>query len=397
MNCIMSRPNESAPDERRPALPKPQFEGSVVHVLLGTEGGGIITTIRQWAPLLLAAGWDLRFAALQESTACAMLRAAGIEPVIIQMSKFGRFTRLSRRLAPLRPAILHTHNPAAHLMALAARRRLRASVVRTVHAEMKHEMSGTLPPWKIALWTRLMEWAFPRTDLVTIVSPHLQDLLPGGRGSVEAMFIPNSFDPAPIERDGSELDPEIAAWLGTAPLVLAMGRLVTVKNYPLLVGAWVAVSQQHPNARLIIAGSGPKEAELNDLVNSLGIAGCVRIQPWVAATAPLLKRASIVAISSSSECYPMLAFEAMAAGKPVVSTRLPGLQVEDGRTAMLAAHDPVALAQAICHLLEYPDLAMRLGNAARRDLDERFRPWDAAARIAVAYNRLRAIGPTPEL
>jgi len=372
-------------------IPPPHFQGSVVHLLLGTEGGGIITTTRQWAPLLTAAGWTIHFVSLAQSKACDMLAASGIKARVVPVSRFGRFTRFPGKIRSLNPRIIHVHNPSAHIMAINAGRHLHASVVRTVHADMFHEMRGTLPGWKIWLWKQAMKRAFRRTDLTTIVSPHLATLLPGVDDPTSVRFLPNSYDPSDIERDRSPLPDGIPRWLGEAPLVLAMGRLVAVKNYAMLLRAWELVVRDHPEARLILAGSGPLEAKLHEQVKAAGLGESVRFLSWIAAVAPLLKRATMIAITSRSECYPMLAFEAMAAGKPVVSTLLDGLQVEDGRTAVLSpSDDHVAFARSVCHLLDEPDDAAQLGRQGRLDLEERFHPRVAAVRMAEAYNSLQS-------
>lgn len=363
----------------------------MVHLLLGTEGGGIITTTRQWAPLLTTAGWTIHFVSLAQSKACDMLAASGIEARVVPVSRLGRFTRLPGKIRSLNPRIIHVHNPSAHIMAIHAGRRLGASVVRTVHADMFYEMRGTLPAWKIWLWKQAMKRAFRRTDLTTIVSPHLATLLPGVDDPASVCFLPNSYDPSDIERDENPLPDEIPRWLGEAPLVLAMGRLVSVKNYPMLLRAWNLVIRDHPEARLILAGSGPLETKLRQQVNASGLDESVRFVSWIAAVAPLLKRATMVAITSRSECYPMLAFEAMAAGKPVVSTRLDGLQVEDGRTAVLSpSDDPAAFARSICRLLDEPAYAAQLGRQGRLDLEERFNPHAAAVRMANAYHSIES-------
>ena len=371
------------------AIPPPRFRGSVVHLLLGSEGGGIITTIRQWVPLLTAAGWTIQFVSLAQSRACDMLAANGIESRVLALGRVGRFTRLSRELRPLNPCFLHVHNPSAHLMAIHAGRRLEASVIRTVHADMFYEMRGTLPTWKIVLWKQAMKWAFRRTDVITIVSPHLATLLPGVHDPTGVRFFPNSYDPSGLEQDRSRLPDDLLPWLGEAPLVLAMGRLVPVKNYPMLLRAWEIVTRRHPEARLIIAGSGPLESTLRGQAQKSGMGDSVRFLPWTATVAPLLKHAAMIAISSHSECYPMLAFEAMAVGKPVVSTRLDGLQVEHGRTALLSPNDDqAAFADSICRLLDDPEYAAQLGRRGRADLEERFSPHVAAASMAEAYNSL---------
>src|SRR5690606_21310588 len=121
----------------------------------------------------------------------------------------------------------------------------------------------------------------------------------------------------------------------------------------------------------------------------LGLRDRVMMLPWVDRVAPLLKRASAVAISSHSECCPMLVFEAMAARKPLVATRVGGIPalVEHGESALLVEPDqPEALAGALVEVLSNPAHAARLGMAGRARLEAEFTTALTARRLAMAYN-----------
>ncbi len=370
-------------------IPPPSFEGSVVHLLLGTEGGGIITAISQWARLLEAAGWTMNFASLSRSTATDMLNTAGYETRVLTVSRLGRFTRLWRSLTPMRPRIIHAHNPASHLMAMRAAGPLGARVVRTVHADMFEEMRGALPAWKIAAWRWAMAWALPRTARVVIVSPHLAGLLPGIHpGHPALVTLPNGFDPDAIRSDSSELPAPLREWLGEAPMVLAMGRLVPVKNFAMLLRAWRQVLVIRPEARLVIAGSGPREADLRDLAHELKIEDRVRFVGWISDVSPYLRRCLAVAISSRSECCPMLVFEAMAARRAIVATRVGGIPylIENGREGLLVENEGCdALAQALARVISQPAEAQRLGDAGRARLERCFSHVSTACAMATLY------------
>jgi len=382
-------PSLAAPEDEHPIEP-PRFSGSVVQLLLGTEGGGIITAIEQWAPLLIEAGWPMHFVLLHESKAAEMLRAVALKTDIIQVSRIGRFTRLARDLRRFNPAIIHCHNPSAHLMGRAAARRLGAKLVRTVHADMFHEMRGAQPAWKIWLWKRAMQRVLPRTDLLGVVSPHLIALLPGITGAEPFLKVmPNGFDPASIDADQSLLPADLLDWLGDSSVVLAMGRLVAVKNFAMLLRAWKSVIAEHPTARLLLAGSGPQETMLRSLAAELQIESSVRLIGWIDSVGPYLRRCKVVAISSRSECCPMLVFEAMAARKPVVATRVGGVPylIEDGREGLLVPdNDAAAFARAMSTLLSSEHTAESVGAQGRLTLDRRFGPHDAAVQLARCYN-----------
>lgn len=367
-----------------------------MHLFTGQEGGGIITAVRQWAPLLISAGWEIEFVLLQEGKAADMLRDARLDAHIIEAGKVGRYLSLGHRIAPLHPSILHVHNPASHLIAQRWAEALNARIVRTVHADMFEEMRTTQASWRIALWSYLMRRAFARVDALTIVSPHLRPLLPGVEVSGRAVtYIPNGFDAATITNDHRALPDDLPQWLGDRPMVLAMGRLVAVKNYSMLLHAWQQVVAQQPDARLVLAGSGPQRDALTNQVESLNLADSVRLLPWVDAIAPLLKRAQAVAISSVSECCPMLVFEAMSASVPVVATRVGGIPwiIEDEVSGLLVPSDnAAAMCGAILKSIDEDGTARMIGSVGHARLKSEFAPAKVAQSFAQVYSDLSEEG-----
>ncbi len=374
---------------------------TVVQLFLGSEGGGIITAVNQWVPVLEQAGWDLRFVVMAEGgTAVDMLRRGGHEVIAQSMPRIKRFTKLTKLLASLHPAVIHVHNPSAQLSATMSARRLQAGLLRTVHADMFEEMRGTLPGWKIALWKRLMRWMIGRADAVGVVSPHLIPLVPTPRrfDKDRLMVMPNGYDPSYIENDDLALSDEVVQFLGDdenakekCPVILSMGRLVCVKNFQLLLRAFKRLRGDVPTARLILAGSGPLGDSLTSLADEIGIGGQVLFLSWVDHIAPLLKRASVIAISSTSECCPMLVLEAMSVAKPVVATKVGGIpyMIENDRNGLLVpSNDEKALADALTRVLSNDDLARRLGDANRDVLEQRYSPSCAGRLLAETYNNI---------
>lgn len=113
------------------------------------------------------------------------------------------------------------------------------------------------------------------------------------------------------------------------PLIVASGRLEKYKGHQRLIAALPAVRAAFPTARLRIAGTGPYEPELHQLVAQLGLEGAVEIAGVPAADrgamAQLLADASLVALLSDYEAHPIAVIEAVALGRPVLVTRTSGL------------------------------------------------------------------------
>lgn len=391
------------------SIPAPAADNLVVCQLFrGTEGGGIITAVNQWSPLMREAGWDMKFIVMSEQgKALEMLRNAGLEPIAVRFRRFDRFTKLPKRLRRTGARIVHVHNPSAQLAATLAARRAGAKVFRTVHADMFEEMKGSLPDWKIAFWKRIVGWMMQRADGVAVVSPHLIPLLPVpasfDRTSIRIM--PNGYDATHIVNDQTPLPENVRKFLGDhektngtennnrSPMILSMGRLVSVKNFQLLLKAIKRLQQNIPDVKLVLAGSGPLESDLKDLAQELSIQSNVLFLPWVDRIAPLLKRADTVVISSLSECCPMLVLEAMSAARPVVSTNVGGVphMIENERNGLLVpSGDCDHLADSIGRILTDQELANRLGQENHAELKRRFTPHTSAYALACVYNEIAA-------
>lgn len=106
---------------------------------------------------------------------------------------------------------------------------------------------------------------------------------------------------------------------------VAMGRLHEVKNYPLMIEAFKRTLDSGARAELYIAGSGPRENELKQMVRKLSIEEDVHFLGNVANIPELLSQTDVLLLSSVSEACPMVILEAMAAGLPIIATSVGGV------------------------------------------------------------------------
>jgi glycosyltransferase involved in cell wall biosynthesis len=147
-----------------------------------------------------------------------------------------------------------------------------------------------------------------------------------------------------------------------------------------------AVRRAHERNRRIsglVIGGGPQLEPLRRLASN---ESAVRLLGERRDVGALFAAADVACLSSAAEGVPMALLEAMAAGKPVVATRVGGVPeaVVDGRTGLLVAEgDAEAFAEALLELSDDPALARRLGEAARQRQRDEFgfeRMVDAYAR-----------------
>jgi glycosyltransferase involved in cell wall biosynthesis len=151
-----------------------------------------------------------------------------------------------------------------------------------------------------------------------------------------------------------------------APLVVAVGRLMPVKRFDLLITAMAGVRSRVPGAQLVIVGEGAERERLEDLVERLDATEWVSLPGHVsdAELVDLYRHAWLVASASAAEGWGMTITEAAACGTPAVVTDIGGHRdaVVPDVTGVLAAPD--RLGAEIDAVLRDPARRQRLGSAA---------------------------------
>jgi glycosyltransferase involved in cell wall biosynthesis len=160
-----------------------------------------------------------------------------------------------------------------------------------------------------------------------------------------------------------------------APVVGMVGRLTEQKGHVYLLDAFARLRARHPDAWLVLVGNGELRAPLERQAAELGIAERVRFTGYRTDGAALMRQMDVVTAPSIFEGFGLVLLEGMAAGRPIVASRVSAIPeiVADGETGTLVPpRDPAALANAIGALLADPARADALGAAGRARLAERF-------------------------
>jgi glycosyltransferase involved in cell wall biosynthesis len=201
-------------------------------------------------------------------------------------------------------------------------------------------------------------WVRPsllRADAVIVPSGFLEHVF--GKYGVATTVVPNIID---LERFSA------AASAAGQPLrVLVARNLEPIYDNETALRAFAFVLAQHPDAQLVVAGSGPLRESLEQLAAALGIAGSVTFTGRVdnAGMAALYRGADLMLNPSTVDNMPNSVLEALASGVAVISTDVGGVPflVEDGKTALLVPpRSPQAMADAMLRLVGSPELAARL-------------------------------------
>lgn len=154
----------------------------------------------------------------------------------------------------------------------------------------------------------------------------------------------------------------------SARCIVAAGRLVPQKGFDLLIAAFDEVAGDHPDWRLRILGKGERRAELQAMIDGRGLTDRVELAGATNDIGAEFAKASIFALSSRTEGFPLILVEAMSKGLAVVSFACrtgPEDVIDDHANGILVPpRDTRAFAAALRELMEDEPLRRRLGAAA---------------------------------
>jgi glycosyltransferase involved in cell wall biosynthesis len=264
---------------------------------------------------------------------------------------------LASRLRADRPDVVHVHNALVLHYAIVAARLARVPVV----VNTRHGGNMNWDPHCERIWRRSVRWADAVVFISEAVREHYitRDRLSRRNTSV----IYNGID---VDKFSEHLA-HPAANLPRFRLG-CVGRLVPAKDHVTLIRAFGLVAAVMREAELHILGDGPCRATISQTAESLGIANRVFLHGASYDVAGFLSTLDLFVLSSINEGLPISLMEAMAAGLPVVSTRLPGLTElapESVVAGFCTPGQPESLAECILRAANRTDLPA-LGEAARR-------------------------------
>jgi glycosyltransferase involved in cell wall biosynthesis len=208
-------------------------------------------------------------------------------------------------------------------------------------------------------------------DGVVAISQTVSEVLrQAGVAEKKIRVIASGVDVRSFENRGPQ-----KADLSNVTVVGCLGALEERKGHGYLLQAAALLKADGMNILYRIGGEGPMRAQLEREVARLGLGEEVQFSGFVTDTARFLAETDIFAMPSLYEGLGVAALEAMAAGKPVVATRVGGLaeSVVDGNSGLLVPpRDSAALASAIAQLARSRSLAQAMGNQGRERVRQKF-------------------------
>ena len=301
--------------------------------------------------------------------------------------------RLALLIRRERPDILHTHTAKAGTVgraaAVLAGRHAPPIVVHTFHG---HVLRGYFGPLRTRFFRLLERWLARRTTALIAVSPQVRDDLVALGVAPADRFV--------VIRLGIELDERVAGeqngraesrrYLGIEPERFAVGwigRMTAVKRTDDILVAFKRLRDEGVDAVLCLVGDGPDRPHLERRAHELGVIRDTLFLGYQEDVAPFYAAFDALVLPSSNEGTPVSAIEALAAGRPVVATRVGGVPdvVQEGEDGFLV--EPGAtdeLADRLAELAGDSELRERMGRAGR----ERVLPRYAVERLVDDVDRL---------
>jgi len=272
-----------------------------------------------------------------------------------------------------RADILHAHHLYLDAMAalIAGWIRRRPVVAKMVGAGPGGDLDRLRQTVGGSLFLRLLR----ALDAVIAPSPTCRaELIQAGFAADRIHIIANGVDLAEFHPDGRlESTPPFSPH--GRPMVVFTGRLIEAKGLLELLEAWSLVLREIPDAHLCLVGSGPLEAELRRRAALSPLAARVDLVGEVADVRPYLRAASAFVFPSWAEGLPNALLEAMAMCLPCVASDIGPIRdaMRDGEEGFLVpVKAPNKLVVALITILSRPELAARLGHAARKRVEAEF-------------------------
>jgi sugar transferase (PEP-CTERM/EpsH1 system associated) len=300
----------------------------------------------------------------------------------------GWAVRLWKLLRRLKPDLVHTRN----LAALEAQFVAAAAGVRaTVHGEHGRDVFDLYGQnWKYNLLRRA---ARPFVSNYIAVSQDLETWL---RTTIGVM--PSRLHQIYNGVDSTKFRPRVGArpeFAHPESIVFgSVGRMVAVKDYPLLTRAFIQLVRQQPErserARLVIVGEGPAREACLKLLQQSGFAHLAWLPGERHDVADIMQALDVFVLPSRNEGISNTILEAQASGLPVIATAVGGNieLVADGVSGTLVRPGDVAdMAQALLGYLDAPARIAEHGGNARRQAEQRFSIPAMAEAYATVYEK----------
>jgi glycosyltransferase involved in cell wall biosynthesis len=317
----------------------------IAHVMLSKGWGGAEKIVLDAVQMIARHGGHRQLVVLRNTFARGQELEALAEVDVVRVAARGDWdwfssVALRRAVAPFAPDIIHAHLARGTWMAGRAGYHLGVPVLSTLHNYMRSKYAR-------------------QVDYFTTITRDAADYVASWPTQADRIrCIPNFSTFGPVTRP--------TAFDREPPVFLALGRFARMKAFDVLLPALRRTIDRLGPARLLLAGDGERRRELMKLVNVLDLGEAVEFVGWVEDVRGFFQRGDVFVLPSRHEPFGIVALEAMASGKVIVSTDAEGpREILDESTAFMAQRDSVdSLADAMVRALRDRECARARAAAA---------------------------------
>ena len=186
---------------------------------------------------------------------------------------------------------------------------------------------------------------------------------------------------------------EVPRFGGEGCQIAMIANFLPHKGHRYLLEAFHGLKDDFPEARIVLVGDGPARATVEELVRTLGLEKEVRFAGFlpIEQTLQMIQGSDLVVHPSDLEGVPYVILHAMSLGKPVLGTRVGGIEeviVSEGTGVLIAPSNRGELRKALRRLLEDPDYCGLLGARARARYEDLFTVDVMVRKHEILYGRL---------
>ena len=370
---------------------------TVMHIITRLDHGGsaqntMLTVLghdrTQYEPVVIAGhpgSWDAQGGMAATEEQCRRLEKERIACVIVPSlvrpispwKDFCALWTLTGILRAARPAIVHTHTSKAGVLGRIAAWFARVPVI--VHTPHGHVFYGHFGPGKSRIFLQI-ERILSRvtTALVALTSAERDDHLERAVGRADRFaVIPSGIDVERFRRArvGGRQVPTEFDCPADATIVGSIGWLTDIKGHRVLIEALGHLKDAFPRLHVVVVGSGGQQSALLAQADSLGLRDRVRLVGHRDDIERCLAGMDCFVFPSLNEGMGRALIEAMAAGLPVVASRVGGIPAivrHEENGLLVAAGDSRALSEAVRRILSDSQLAGSLGRNASHSIGNEF-------------------------
>lgn len=373
---------------------------TVVHLIHTMAYGGIETIVINWLKDVDREQFDLRVVCFDNpgggGTDQPFIDAATNAGIAVQKIGWHRgkpFRRAASELTKIlresNASIVHTHNTYADVVGWLAARNVNAKTVASLYVWGEFGLKRNILQF---IDTRFLR----RFDHITNQCEKTKaDTVRRGISPDKVSVLDAGFPVSSLELD-DEQRRTLRRQFGAEEdhvVLLNVARLYPEKAHSFLLTSFKKLLESRPNARLWIAGVGPLESELIEQCTQLGLDPYVR---WIGFQDDLCKLFALAEVQvhpSLNEGIPLALLHGMASAMPIVATSVGGIPevLEDGKTArLIPPQDETAFIQATIEMMDDPDRASVLGDAAQQFIAQEYSQRKAVEKLSKIYLDLLA-------